>query len=573
MQPASPQEAPAREDDSRSTAAPPPADARSRPAFGTLALVLFAATFCGLCVPFRAFVLDDSFITYRFARHLAEHGSLAWNLGQAPVEGFTSLLWVLVNAAGMLADIDPIRTSKVVAFLSTMAVFARLWRDERDAPLGVRLPLIAALACSPALALLSMQGMETATTMLLVTLVAREALLAADGVDTRRGLRLAGLFLLALLARPDTAVFGAGVGVTLVVVHAARRDWSSVRGLAVCGGAFVAAVAVYTGWRLWVFGEPLPNTYYVKMSADDPLRAVLGRRYVLDVIHGYALPYLVFGAVVLVFLTSRARFLRALPVVVGVLVFGVYVSGINPLQGMGGRFLFPVVPALYLAVLAAADPRRARVLAHPAAWIALTAGSAYWAIRPLQKVLPVREAFTQVDRVAAGKALAGLDGKMFVSESGALPYYSGWTTVDRVGLTSDRVAHGGMTRDVLDDFAPDLIQDIGRTGNFSVGSKNRMQVEYMRDHGFTAIAATHRHGRTIHYYFARPDSPLFDECVRRLRGMTGVTYAPLQGQIHAPGIAVLPGAPVGPVGSADTVGAGSGDAENRDGRANVAPPR
>ncbi len=558
MQPESRQEAPAAEDGS-STA---PRDASARPVLGSVALVLLAATFCALCVPFRAFVLDDSFITYRFARHLAEHGSLAWNLGAPPVEGFTSLLWVLVNAAGMLARIDPILTSKFVAFASTTAVFARLWRDEPDAPLGVRLPLIAALACSPALALLSMQGMETATTMLLVTLVAREALLAGDGVDARRGLRLAGLFLLALLARPDTAVFGAGVGVTLVVVHAARRDRASLRGLALCAGAFVAAVALYTGWRLWVFGEPLPNTYYVKMSADDPLRAALGRRYVTDVARGYALPYLVFGLVVVVAMSSRARVLRALPVLAGVAVFTWYVSGINPLQGMGGRFLFPIVPALYLAFLAAADPRRARALAHPAAWVVLTAGAAYWAMRPLEQILFVREAFTQVDRVAAGKALAGLDGKMFVSESGALPYYSGWTTVDRVGLTSDRVAHGGMTRAVLDDFAPDLIQDIGRTGNFSVGPKNRVQVDYMRDHGFVAIAATHRHGRTIHYYFARPDSPLFDECVRRLRGMQGVTHAPLAGQIHAPGIAVLPGEPVGPSGSA-----------SQDGRANGAPPR
>ncbi|MCA8981436.1 MAG: hypothetical protein H6831_15855 [Planctomycetes bacterium] len=518
--------------------APPRSDRLPRRLIGLAAALCCVA----LCVPFRAFVLDDSFITFRYALNLVEHGTLAWNVGQQPVEGFTSLLWVLVNALGMLVSLDPVVTSKLVALASTLAILAVLLRKERDAPLGLRAALVAGLAASPALALLTMQGMETATTTLIVLFVAREVLAAGEGVDRRRALRLAALFFLALLARPDTAVFGAGAGAVLVAVHAVRRDLASLKALTLCVSAFVAAVGVYTAWRWWVFGELLPNTYYVKMNADDPLRAELGKQYVTAFLQMYLGPYLALGAVAALFASSRARFLRALPVLFGAGLFVFYVSGIRPLQGMGGRFLFPVVPALFLAILALADARRplCRALAHPVAWVCLLGLSGAWVLQHTALILDVRNSFSPTDRVAAGKGLAGLDGRMFVSESGALPYYSRWTTLDRVGLTSDVIAHGGLTRDVLEAFAPDLIQDIGRTGNYTVNQVNRMQVDYMREHGFVAIAATKRHGRTIHYYFARPDSPLFDECVLRLRTLPGVEQAPLEGQIHVPGLAIQP---------------------------------
>lgn len=503
---------------------------------------ILCASFVGLCIPFRSFVLDDSFITYRFAQHLVENGKLSWNLGAHPVEGFTSLLWVIVNALGMLVAVDPLITSKVVAFCSTMAIGAILLREQRSAPLGLRAALIAGLLCSPALALLTMQGMETATTTLIVLLVAREGLAAADQLDRRRALRLAGFFALALVARPDTAVFGAGVGITLIIVHALRRDLASLKALGVCAAVFVAFVALYTWWRWRIFGSLLPNTYYVKMNVDDALAGSAGRQYVTDFLRMYLWPYLVLGAIVATLGSTSDRLRRALPILVGTALFFVYVLDIRPLQGMGGRFLFPVVPALFLALLASPDPQRklTRVLGHPAVAIVLMSLSSYWVLQHTTVILDLRRAFSPIDRVAAGKALEGLQGRMFVSESGALPYYSRWTTLDRVGLTSDAIAHGGLTRAVLDEFAPDLIQDIGRTGNYSIGPVNRMQTEYMLANDFVAIAATHRHGKTNHYYFARRSSPLFDECVRRLRSIEGVEQAPLIGKVHVPGLAILP---------------------------------
>ncbi len=40
----------------------------------------------------RHLIFDDAFISYRYARNLADGFGLVWNLGEAPVEGFTNLL-------------------------------------------------------------------------------------------------------------------------------------------------------------------------------------------------------------------------------------------------------------------------------------------------------------------------------------------------------------------------------------------------------------------------------------------------------------------------------------------------
>jgi len=47
----------------------------------------------------RFLVCDDAFISFRYARHLAEGQGLVWN-PEERVEGYTNFLWVLVLAAG-----------------------------------------------------------------------------------------------------------------------------------------------------------------------------------------------------------------------------------------------------------------------------------------------------------------------------------------------------------------------------------------------------------------------------------------------------------------------------------------
>src|SRR4029078_10291502 len=44
------------------------------------------------------FVTDDAYISFRYAKNLADHGQLVFNLGER-VEGYTNFLWTVLLAA------------------------------------------------------------------------------------------------------------------------------------------------------------------------------------------------------------------------------------------------------------------------------------------------------------------------------------------------------------------------------------------------------------------------------------------------------------------------------------------
>ena len=66
----------------------------------SLPLLLLAALLFGYNVHRYYFLSDDSFISFRYARHLAEGHGLVWNSGER-IEGYTNFLWVLFMAGAM----------------------------------------------------------------------------------------------------------------------------------------------------------------------------------------------------------------------------------------------------------------------------------------------------------------------------------------------------------------------------------------------------------------------------------------------------------------------------------------
>src|SRR5262249_44533914 len=72
-------------------------------------------------------VLDDAFISYRYAVHLAYGKGLVWNLGER-VEGYTNFLWTVPLAAGpRWLDLPPLsRVLALAAGIGTLWLLVRL---------------------------------------------------------------------------------------------------------------------------------------------------------------------------------------------------------------------------------------------------------------------------------------------------------------------------------------------------------------------------------------------------------------------------------------------------------------
>ena len=165
--------------------------------------------------------LDDAFITFRYARHLAQgYGLGAWNRTGEHVEGYSSLLWTLLLGGAAWLGVDVRIVSKVFGTAAALTAIAVLFRrrDDRPAVLtGVFLVLYFPFTFYAA------SGMEAVgfTSLVTLALVGRaqwQPIVAPLLVAMRpEGVLVAGIDVLALAWRRErrrwivaTAIAGAG---------------------------------------------------------------------------------------------------------------------------------------------------------------------------------------------------------------------------------------------------------------------------------------------------------------------------------------------------------------------------
>ena len=88
--------------------------------------LLCGLLFTGLWLCYRYFWLDDAFITFRYARNLADGMGPVFNPGEA-VEGYTSFLWMLISSAAF-ALADDARALALIKVSGLLIGWWILWR-------------------------------------------------------------------------------------------------------------------------------------------------------------------------------------------------------------------------------------------------------------------------------------------------------------------------------------------------------------------------------------------------------------------------------------------------------------
>ena len=244
-------------------------------------------TLCNLAWPFTA---DDAYITLRYSRHLAAgHGPL-WNLGEAPVEGYSNFTYLVFGAGAIKLGLDPVYVLKGVGLVSLHAalglsfVIARHFTRALPSTLA---PIF--LTAKVGVIWWAASGLET-TTYMALALATGVAVVRGlgyrfveddwDRPETRRysgrWLGVAGLLAAVTgLTRPEgPLLFAAGAMALIFDVlgriraeepDARRRGLRAFVNLAVpfavlWGGYFVA--------RGLYFGRLFPNTIYCKGEYD-----------------------------------------------------------------------------------------------------------------------------------------------------------------------------------------------------------------------------------------------------------------------------------------------------------------
>ena len=200
-----------------------------------------------------------------------------------PVEGFSNFLWVVALAPFLLLRIfDPVWTPKILAGALVLAALVVVDRSLRkhDVSAPARWFTLVAVAVSPPIVIWTMSGLENSLTLLLA------AAYATTLASRPRAWEIKSAVLAALLAmtHPELMLL-AGTG--LIVCLAGIREHP--RSAATFGAFFGGIMAAFVGFRLWVFGLPLPHTYYAKrttMTALDAyqLLSQVGRVHVTEMV-------------------------------------------------------------------------------------------------------------------------------------------------------------------------------------------------------------------------------------------------------------------------------------------------
>ncbi len=245
-----------------------------RALFGSALLVALAGHFY-----FVNRTIDDAFISFRYAHHLAVGDGLVFNVGER-VEGYSNFLWTVLLALPAYLGVERFElgmlfVAKLLGVLFSAATLlvvtrtAMLGRSERErasAPLAAL--YLATLA--PFLAW-GVGALETPLVTLLLALTLHSHLREDEGL--RQGQKpLPWSYLLlfaAAISRPEPAL----LFLPLAALRLARNVYfggpralpRALAGLAL----FVLPFAAFIAWRYAYYGQIVPNTYFAKLSGDD----------------------------------------------------------------------------------------------------------------------------------------------------------------------------------------------------------------------------------------------------------------------------------------------------------------
>lgn len=423
---------------------------RAMPAVATITVcILLGLTFWA----FHPSLVDDAFISFRYALNLVEGRGLVYNPGEN-VEGYTNLLWTLIAAGGLALGFEPENFSGLVgwsATILTLCLSVRLAR--RVLPTGAGRTWVygapVLIAACPAIGYWAGAGLE-APLFCLLWVASRERL--ASHFTGGPWWPLAVSLVLLPLCRPDgliPVVLGLGVWLFRARRSGLSGPWLGTLAIVVASGT------AYALWKLAYYGEILPNTFAAKVSG--PLFAP-GLQQVAS--FALAAPWVVPGLLGSVFLIwgnrpepenktdaeIRKDLCRLLSL--DCWVMGLYVVSVGGDAMPFFRFFVPLVPLLAVLTVVTASriasslgPRSRRTIPILLCLLGVAGfAGGFGGIQAANAIQANR--IVEIGRLVGRLLHDQLPGDAVVATNtaGAIAYYSERTVVDSLGLNDRHIA-------------------------------------------------------------------------------------------------------------------------------------
>lgn len=422
------------------------------------------ALFYGKRYPF-----DDAFITFRYSDNLAHGRGLVWNVGGAPTEGYTNLLYVILLAPFALIGLDLLLVSQLInciaVILSAILIYKicrgltiSLFEQERRWP-----SLLIALLfyATPLIWVNALSALETSAFafLLLLAVYLFQRALQYEEID-QNALDLSFyVCFLAALTRPEGGLLGIIFIVLLLpsydIKSNARRSFLIY---------FLFPATLYVVWKYFYFGALLPNSFLLKVeSPQNSGKWIHGLQYerlfltstlAISMASLFALRYF-----------ARSRTIQAI-LLWCFLILAFYLLP-EPLMGFYDRYLISVEVFLFIlagvGLLSMLEHRGffARTILT-AFLVVFHLADTYYAPRAVEARSEHQEILNDRYKAIAAELneIPGHENMTLAfMDAGVIPYYSHLKVIDMVGLNNNEIArlHDPLRIiSYLDSVKPDM---------------------------------------------------------------------------------------------------------------------
>ncbi len=392
-------------------------------------------------VAYWCFTIDDAYISFRYAQNLVNGNGLVYNVGER-IEGYTNFLWVILIAFLMKVGVPIPEGAKVVGLLA-LGLSLCLTYQIANHFTNQWAAILSVVFCVtyPHLIVASIEGLETPLfitfMLMLLWLLLRQTIHLSAAITI--GITLA----LLSMTRPDGFLF---LIPTVVILCGASPNERKITTLVIV--TTLLFYGFYFIWRWHYYQQFLPNTFYAKGIATKYLltRGINSlNRFFFDQV----LPVTVLSVFTVIH-RRRERSLQLFLWFVLIRSFFVLLSG----EAWMGyyRFSTPMLPLLgILAADAIVMLHRELKQCNASAYVTLPLFLAIFTIlhgiEKSNKHHPMAQRYAiglQQAHIRLGITLrryAPKNSVLACADAGALPYYSGLTTIDIMGLTDRHIAH------------------------------------------------------------------------------------------------------------------------------------
>jgi hypothetical protein len=241
--------------------------------------------------------IDDGNIFLNYAQHIAHEQGFVFNTNGEKVEGFTSLLWVLICAAAYLVTAHPesllicfslLLTSVTVTnvYMSIRNDIEKLYPDFAKTFFWIYCAFIITIGPSfIAWSVLSLMENALWNFIFISLAILVSATVERKNVSIRKRTAIVILGCLLVLTRPEALVWNLVFTTTLLYtfIQGKRKILYPILYL-LCVALTTIGLTIF---RVHYFGFWFPNTYYAKVSPDRTYNLTEGIKYGLSFISGY----------------------------------------------------------------------------------------------------------------------------------------------------------------------------------------------------------------------------------------------------------------------------------------------